>query len=58
MIHRHLWHPLAKNVIGVWSKRNDPTDEVHFLGMVQECNCRKMRFVPDDPRLRVVEVVA
>jgi hypothetical protein len=57
--HKHFWVPYAMHSVGYWSKRDDTEDGIYFKGKVEQCEkqgCLLLRFVCDDPRLRIVEV--
>ena len=59
MNHEHTWLPYAADTIGYWEKRDCPGDGMYFKGRAEMCTggrCQAIRFICDDPRLRIVEV--
>lgn len=45
-----------RNAIGVYSKRDEGSDELPYEGAVYRCACGKGWFYPNDDRLNAVEI--
>lgn len=56
MRHRHFWVGYCYPAFGIWEKRDIPGGTVRFQGRAEKCACQEIRFVCDDPRMRIVEV--
>lgn len=53
-MHRHIWEPYKKNVVGIWEKQEGQESRWAFEGDVRKCRCGVMRFYPARKNLRQV----
>jgi len=55
-MHRHIWKPFKKSVVGIWEKQEGQDSKWAFEGDVRKCRCGVMRFYSNRESLRPVIV--